>query len=937
MVFKIGTLNLCLGLSNKKDIVKQLINENQFDILCLQETELEFNLNHNLLSLPGFNYESEVNAIKSRVGLYVRSNINYVRRTELEGNNSHIVIIDIKCRQNLRIITIYRPFNPQGVMTARDFFCHQLNILKSAVNPNTVILGDFNLDWSKKDHRNYQFNSYFELFDNMLDDENLTQMVNFPTWSRCVNGTKRESTIDHVYASNPTLIGELSSIVPYFGDHLILCFNYHEEKPILKPLYKRNWQHYNKDKLIVMLTNKNWTFESDSVQGYWNEIENQLAGIIDTLAPIGEFINNSSAKSCSKPDFIRKMLNRRKGLLNKLKKEHRQDIKIEIKQIDKAIKGYYHKKKASDVKRTIIPGNSSSLWKAVKIAKDLNVESLPKTLFEEGAEIQTDQVAERFANFFDTKIKNIINSTGVDDEVYNGSTKAKSEAKFFMDPLSVKECMQSLKVKNTEGYDRIPQRVLVDGVDILVNPFSVLFNKIYYEKSIPEQWLIAKTIPIHKNKGEKKNIESYRPIANLCSASKIFEKLILKRILDIQDENKCDFTGRNQHGFKQKRSTCTLSIELQNLIARALDEDKLVLLASLDLSSAFDIVNVDLLIKRLRILGLPKDVIDLINIWLNNRMFYVTVEGNNSLLYELLMGTVQGSILGPVLYAMFVSPLFDLEAFFAFADDIFIPREGTIRQDLIEDMAKSLMAISKWLKQSGLKLNEEKTEMCLFSKSDVATITVPLGQSVIKSSASINVLGVTFDSKLLWSTHINKAISKANKTLNAIKLIRKFFNTTELVSLITSNFYSILYYNSEVWHIHSLKQYDKKQLFTASARALRLANHYRDPMISFQNLHKKLKRATPEMYCDYKLALMLHKTYNDCIPESEWLELNCSQTLMSRQKLFHINKTNHHYVGLNNLSNRFHNLNDKIPLESLNKSFKAYKIEMKKKFIVYPT
>ena len=822
-------------------------------------------------------------------------------------------------------------------MTARDFFCHQLNILKSAVNPNTVILGDFNLDWSKKDHRNYQFNSYFELFDNMLDDENLTQMVNFPTWSRCVNGTKRESTIDHVYASNPTLIGELSSIVPYFGDHLILCFNYHEEKPILKPLYKRNWQRYNKDKLIVMLTNKNWTFESDSVQGYWNEIENQLAGIIDTLAPIGEFINNSSAKSCSKPDFIRKMLNRRKGLLNKLKKEHRQDIKIEIKQIDKAIKGYYHKKKASDVKRTIIPGNSSSLWKAVKIAKDLNVESLPKTLFEEGAEIQTDQVAERFANFFDTKIKNIINSTGVDDEVYNGSTKAKSEAKFFMDPLSVKECMQSLKVKNTEGYDRIPQRVLVDGVDILVNPFSVLFNKIYYEKSIPEQWLIAKTIPIHKNKGEKKNIESYRPIANLCSASKIFEKLILKRILDIQDENKCDFTGRNQHGFKQKRSTCTLSIELQNLIARALDEDKLVLLASLDLSSAFDIVNVDLLIKRLRILGLPKDVIDLINIWLNNRMFYVTVEGNNSLLYELLMGTVQGSILGPVLYAMFVSPLFDLEAFFAFADDIFIPREGTIRQDLIEDMAKSLMAISKWLKQSGLKLNEEKTEMCLFSKSDVATITVPLGQSVIKSSASINVLGVTFDSKLLWSTHINKAISKANKTLNAIKLIRKFFNTTELVSLITSNFYSILYYNSEVWHIHSLKQYDKKQLFTASARALRLANHYRDPMISFQNLHKKLKRATPEMYCDYKLALMLHKTYNDCIPESEWLELNCSQTLMSRQKLFHINKTNHHYVGLNNLSNRFHNLNDKIPLESLNKSFKAYKIEMKKKFIVYPT
>jgi hypothetical protein len=94
------------------------------------------------------------------------------------------------------------------------------------------------------------------------------------------------------------------------------------------------------------------------------------------------------------------------------------------------------------VKRTIIPGNSSSLWKAGKIAKDINFESLSTTLLKEGADIDTDQVAERFANFFDTKIKNTINSTEVDDEVYNGSNKAKSEAKFFMDPLSVKECIQ---------------------------------------------------------------------------------------------------------------------------------------------------------------------------------------------------------------------------------------------------------------------------------------------------------------------------------------------------------------------------------------------------------------------------------------------------------------------------------------------------------------
>jgi hypothetical protein len=78
-------------------------------------------------------------------------------------------------------------------------------------------------------------------------------------------------------------------------------------------------------------------------------------------------------------------------------------------------------------------------------------------------------------------------------------------------------------------------------------------------------------------------------------------------------------------------------------------------------------------------------------------------------------------------------------------------------------------------------------------------------------------------------------------------VIQKYFNTTELIDLITNNFYSILYYNSEVWVIHSLKQYDKKLLFSASETALKLANHYRDPMMSYNNLHRKVNRETTEI------------------------------------------------------------------------------------------
>ena len=101
-------------------------------------------------------------------------------------------------------------------------------------------------------------------------------------------------------------------------------------------------------------------------------------------------------------------------------------------------------------------------------------------------------------------------------------------------------------------------------------------------------------------------------------------------MLNIETENSIDLTGKQQHGFKQNKSTSTLSLQLQSLIARELDDDQYALMASLDLSAAFDVVNVKLLIKRLKTMGLPNELIELIRIWLNNRLLYVDIDGNCS-------------------------------------------------------------------------------------------------------------------------------------------------------------------------------------------------------------------------------------------------------------------------------------------------------------------
>ena len=110
----------------------------------------------------------------------------------------------------------------------------------------------------------------------------------------------------------------------------------------------------------------------------------------------------------------------------------------------------------------------------------------------------------------------------------------------------------------------------------------------------------------------------------------------------------------------------------------------------------------------------------------------------------------------------------------------------------------------------------------------------------------INALGIVFNSKLQWSEKAANASSKALKALNAIKLIKRYFTRTELLQLITSNVYPILYYNSEIWHLPSLKNNLKQKLLSVSARAIKISMFYPDPMISFSKIHKMNDRAPPD-------------------------------------------------------------------------------------------
>ena len=273
----------------------------------------------------------------------------------------------------------------------------------------------------------------------------------------------------------------------------------------------------------------------------------------------------------------------------------------------------------------------------------------------------------------------------------------------------ISEVMDTLKNKRCFGYDRIPLCFYIDGKEPLLPTITIMMRKIIQEGAIPEQWKIARVLPLHK-KGNKKEVQNYRPISNLCSITKIFEKLILKRIQQIEQKEGCDLTGASQHGFKKHRSTETACLEIQSRLAQNCDNGEYMAVSSLDLSAAFDVVNHDILMKRLKIIGRPKQLTKVIGNWLKDRLFYCEIKSKTSFFRQITGGTIQGSILGPVLFAIYISPLEDItEEMITYANDNYNLGRGRSEEIALNSCIQKTETTADWMQRSGLVINDSKT------------------------------------------------------------------------------------------------------------------------------------------------------------------------------------------------------------------------------------
>mgnify|MGYP005983473333 CR=1 FL=1 len=368
------------------------------------------------------------------------------------------------------------------------------------------------------------------------------------------------------------------------------------------------------------------------------------------------------------------------------------------------------------------------------------------------------------------------------------------------DENKVLAVLNKLKSNNVQGPDGIPAFVIKDCASVLAEPLSILFNLSISTETYPDQLKVSKIIPVYKGKS-RSAVENYRPISIINNFSKVFETIIYNQLYPQVSHS----ISQHQHGFIQGRSTTTNLFDITGFIANSIDNELQTDVIYLDFSRAFDRLDHGVLIKKLYSRGFTPNLIHLFASYLQNRKQYVHCFGHNSGCINVTSGVPQGSVLGPLLFLLFID---DITAglnvsYSLYADDVKIFNKIATVEDCIK-LQLNLNKITTWCDLNKLVLNKDKCRAMSYSlKKKMIFFNYALDAIILSRPETISDLGVIFDPKLSFASHINKLISDCMKTMGfIIRNARDFQNAHTITRLFKSFLESKLYYACLIWCPH---------------------------------------------------------------------------------------------------------------------------------------
>ncbi|KAK3090224.1 hypothetical protein FSP39_010191 [Pinctada imbricata] len=718
--------------------------------------------------------------------------------------------------RNILISSYYRPPSDTGQSL------EQLEISLSRINhqSNSTILlgGDFNLghiDWpnlctipSKPDASQHQ------MLLNIINDNHLHQTVNIPT--------RKDRILDLLLVNNPTFVTKITTLPPIgSSDHDIV---YAEIDTWLKRVKgpprkvlkynKANWDGIRSDLEKTYTEIKN-QYPTHNINQLWNIFKTNLTNSINTYIP-------SKLIRCKHrlpwvTDKLRRMINKKNKLYKKKKDPNYTDKYKKLKShLQKCLRQAYW-----DYIEKIIcelptndpdtpPTNQSKPKKLYQYIKSIRTDKTGiSTLKKEGITI-TD--TKEKANILNEQFLSVFTHEPDDDIPDKGTSTYPDISDIHFTTPSIEKLLNNINPHKATGPDNISGHVLKQMKTEIAQILTLLFKKSYTTETIPVDWKHANVAPVYK-KGDTNKAVNYRPISLTCISCKLMEHVVTSQIMKHLESNNILYDL--QHGFRHSRSCETQLLSFVQELHSTNNSNTQSDLIIMDFAKAFDKVPHRRLLYKLNYYGISGHTQNWIASFLSDRTQTVVLDGLTSNTVPVTSGVPQGTVLGPVLFLVYINDLPDYLSYSKlrlFADDSIIYMPISSAHDCLK-LQTDLDAAARWERDWLMAFHPDKcTVLSVTTKRKPIKHNYTLHNHTLEPVSSSKYLGITLQSNLKWDNHIHDITAKANKTLGFLKRNLKTANQNIKDQAYRALVRPKLEYASSVWDPHTKESASKLEM-----------------------------------------------------------------------------------------------------------------------------
>ena len=462
---------------------------------------------------------------------------------------------------------------------------------------------------------------------------------------------------------------------------------------------------------------------------------------------------------------------------------------------------------------TLNSADQKAFWKAAKfVKKETRIPFLRNC---NGDIISDDEEkAAILNNFFSQCFNTSIPVLSDDDMSTFVDNDADEHAELLCTEEEVLDMLRNLDTSKAAGPDGISATMLKATAESIAKGITALFNKSIESGKVPKEWKISAVVPVPKGDNSSQP-SNYRPISLLSILSKLLERHMHKMIYKHLESTVP--LALQQWGFHPKRSTVSALLDVTNHWFQSLDKGKEICAVFFDLRKAFDSVPHRILLQKIRSTGINQQVSNWLFSYLHDRKQYVVLDGKESAPVPVLSGVPQGSVLGPLLFLLYINDATDEQLNCGslttlYADDMLLYREISCPDDYAK-IQSDINTLSTWVDKNNLTLNGSKCKYMIISRLKCNSVAAPiltLHNKAIEKVSSYKYLGVIITNDLLWSAHIERIRSKANKIIGLI--YRQFYSWSSqqtLLRLYTSLVRPHLEYATQVWNPYLMKDIQK--------------------------------------------------------------------------------------------------------------------------------